>query len=328
MKAETRIRLAEFDPRGLGSGITRVRARAVDTPAADLPVVAAVGRHPGPTFVAVAGVHGDEYEGPQALWRTIGDLRPDEMHGTFIALPICNPWAAAAGIRETPAAIDGVNLARTFPGDKDGSPTQRLAAELLACVARLKPALFLDLHSGSIRARFHPVVGVRAGMGDEARSRAAARAFGVRTLWALKDHRGTFNAETARLGIPTVGVEMTGAGGALEADIAADHAGVLNLLRWLAVLRDRPAPRVDAPFRRTTDVTAPATGFAQPLHDLGDEVAAGEPLARVLNDFGDTVAVAAAPHAGTVWVMRHLRTVSAGELLCAVAWHDADAPRA
>jgi len=316
---EQRMTLAEFDPGRCGPGTTRILARAVDDPVADLPIVAVVGRHPGPVFIAVAGVHGDEYEGPQALWRAIADLRPDEMHGTLVAMPICNPWAAAAGIRETPEAIDGVNLARTFPGDANGTPTQRLAAALLACIVRLRPALFLDLHSGSTRARYHPVVGVRRRLGDEARSRAAARAFGLSTLWELKDHRGTFNAETARLGIPTVGVEMTGAGGALEADIAADHAGVLNLLRWLRVLRDRPAPEIAGPFRRITELNAPADGFAQPLHDLGDEVASGEPLVRVLTQFGDTAAVVAAPHAGTVWVMRHLRTVRAGELICAVA---------
>jgi len=317
--SEQRMTLAEFDLRGCGPGITRILARAVDAPVADLPIVAAVGRNPGPVFVAVAGVHGDEYEGPQALWRAIADLRPEEMHGSLVALPICNPWAAAAGIRETPEAIDGVNLARTFPGDANGTPTQRLAAALLACVVRLRPALFLDLHSGSVRARFHPVVGYRRGLGDEARAQAAARAFGLPTLWELKDHRGTFNAETARLGILTVGVEMTGAGGALEADIAADHAGVLNLLRWLTVLRDRPAPEMPGPFRRTTDLTTPAGGFAQPLHDLGDEVSSGEPLVRVLTEFGDTAAIVTAPHAGTVWVMRHLRTVRAGELVCAVA---------
>ncbi len=316
---ERRMTLEEFDPLAWGPGITRVLARAVDDPVADLPLVAVVGRHPGPMFIAAAGVHGDEYEGPQGLWRAIADLRPEEMHGTLVAMPICNPWAAAAGIRETPASIDGVNLARTFPGDAHGTPTQRLAAALLACILRLSPALFLDLHSGSVRARYHPVVGIRRGLGDEARSRAAARAFGLPTLWELKDHPGTFNAETARLGIPTVGVEMTGAGGALEADIAADHAGVLNLLRWLTVLRDRPAPKVGGPFRSITELTAPADGFAEPLHELGDEVESGERLVRVLTQFGDTAAVVAAPHAGTVWVMRHLRTVRAGEVVCGVA---------
>lgn len=313
------IALAAFDLAGRGPGRHAVLARAVDTPAADLPVLAVVGAQPGPILVATAGVHGDEYEGPLALWRVAAELRHDEMHGVLVALPICNPWAAAAGRRATPEAIDGVNLARTFPGDAGGSPTQRLAAALLACVLRLRPALVLDLHSGGVLSRFHPMVGYRRGLGDEVRSQAAARAFGLPALWELRDHPGTFNSETARRGIPTIGVEMTGTGAALEADVAANRAGVLNLLRWLGVLRDRAAPETAGPFRRMTEVTATVDGYAVPLREVRDTVAEGDALVRVLTAFGETAQVVTAPHAGTVWVMRHLRTIRAGETACAVA---------
>ncbi|HLJ59349.1 MAG TPA: succinylglutamate desuccinylase/aspartoacylase family protein [bacterium] len=313
------IALAMFDLAGLGPGRHACLARAVDAPAADLPVLAVVGVQPGPTLVATGGVHGDEYEGPLALWRVAAELRPDEMHGALVALPICNPWAAAAGRRATPEAIDGVNLARTFPGDADGSPTQRLAAALLGCVLRLRPALVLDLHSGGVLSRFHPMVGYRRGLGDAVRSQAAARAFGLPALWELRDHPGTFNAETARRGIPTIGVEMTGTGAALEADVAANRAGALNLLRWLGVLRDRPAPETPGPFRRMTDVPATADGYVVPLREVGEPVAEGDPLVRVLTAFGEIAEVVRAPHAGIVWVMRHLRTIRTGETACAVA---------
>src|SRR2546429_7915929 len=39
----------------------------------------------------------------------------------IFALPICNPWAYGAGLRTSPEAIDGRNLAREFPGDPAGS---------------------------------------------------------------------------------------------------------------------------------------------------------------------------------------------------------------
>jgi len=184
---------------------------------------------------------------------------------------------------------------------------------------RVRPALLADLHSGGVQYQFHPVVGYRRGLGDEERARAAARAFGLPALWELVDHPGTFNSETARRGIPTVGVEMTGAGGALEADVEANYTGVLNLLRWLGVLRDRPAPETPGPFRRMTDITTPAGGYLLPLHEIGDTVAAGAPLGRVLGPFGETAALATAPHDGTVWVMRHLRTIGAGDKVGSVA---------
>ncbi len=316
-----RVPLAEFTLEGRKPGVTRLLVTAVTEPSADLPLIAIVGESPGPLFITVAAVHGDEYEGPQAIWQVGRDLPSSSLHGTLLALPICNPWAYAAGLRTTPEALDGRNLARTFPGDREGSPTQRLAATLLAFVTRMRPALFLDLHSGGVRCRFLPMVGYRRGLGDEARSRAAARAFGIQVLWELHDHPGTFNAETARRGITTIGVEMTGAGGCLDEDVAANRAGILNLLRWLGMVRDRPAPEVTGPFRRTSDILAVSPGYVHPVRVVGDRVQAGETVARILSPFGDTVAEAMAPHDGDVWVTRHLRTTSAGELVGAVARH-------
>ncbi|HLW46602.1 MAG TPA: succinylglutamate desuccinylase/aspartoacylase family protein [bacterium] len=288
-------------------------------PSAEIPVLAIAGERPGPVFVAAAGVHGDEYEGPRALWEVCEALPPSSLSGVLVALPRCNPWAFAAGSRTTPVDIDGVNLARTFPGNAAGSPTERLAASLFAFVVRARPALFLDLHSGGVRYRFSPAVAYRRGLGDPERSRAAVRAFGVRNLWLGRDHPGTFNAETARRGITTVGNEMTGAGGCLEEDVAADREGVFNLLRWLGMLGDRPAPEIPGPFWETTEVPAPSGGYADIARPVGTAVSSGSALATVRSPFGDVTGEARAPHDGAVWVTRHLRVIEAGDMIASVA---------
>ena len=310
--------IAEFEP-GRRPGVTRVMASVDTAPAVELPLLAVVGERPGPVFIAAAGVHGDEYEGPRALWQIADELPPSSLAGSVVALPICNPWAFAAGTRATPEPIDGINLARTFPGDPRGSPTPRLAAALLAFVIRLRPSLFIDLHSGGIRYRFQPVVGYRRGVGDAARARAAVRAFGLPALWEGRDHPGTFNSETARCGITTLGVEMTGAGGCLDADVAANREGILNLLRWLGMLRDKPAPEVPGPFWRMEEVVAPSGGYAVMERQVGDRVVSGTTVARVLSPLGQILAEAQAPRDSTIWVTRHLRVIDAGEMICAAA---------
>jgi predicted deacylase len=307
--------LEEYKP-----GRARVLAVAVAKPAAKLPLIVIKGESAGPLFIVTAGVHGDEYEGPQAIWELTQDVQPSSLRGTLLALPVCNPWAFAAGVRATPEAIDGRNLAREFPGAAKGSPTQRLARALLAFVLTMKPDLFLDLHSGGTRYMFLPVVGYRRGLGDEARSSAAARAFGLSALWEMADQSGTFNAETARRGITTVGVEMTGAGECRREDVAANRDGMLNLMRWLGMLRDHPAPEVSGPFRRTTDVLTPVAGFAAPLQAIGERVEAGDSLARIHSaSFGEMVAEVAAPHSGEIWCMRHLPAIQEGEILASIA---------
>jgi len=314
-----RAALTDLSLEGRTDCIARFLATAVRAPLAELPVIAIIGEQPGPLFIAVAGVHGDEYEGPQALWEVASNLPASAFRGTFVGLPICNPWAFAAGSRKTPDVIDGQDLARTFPGDPTGSPTQQLAAALFAFVLRMSPAVFLDLHSGGVRYRFLPIVGYRRGLGDEARSSEAARAFGLPTLWALDAHAGTFNTETARRGIPTVGVEMTGAGGCREEDVAANREGILNILRWLGMLRDRPAPKVRGSFRQTTEIMSPVSGYAVPLRSAGARVRPGDPLARILSPFGEPIDEVQASHAGDVWMMRHLRAITAGEAVCMIA---------
>src|SRR5687768_2004596 len=84
-----------------------------------LPVAELTGSRPGPTWLLVAGVHGDEYEGPEAIRRAVARLAADrDFSGRVIALPIANPAAYARGSRLTPE--DNANLNRSFPGNPNG----------------------------------------------------------------------------------------------------------------------------------------------------------------------------------------------------------------
>ncbi len=90
------------------------------------------GRASGPPAAVTAGVHGDEYEGVAAVGDLTNALDPVTLRGTLILVPVANPTAFAAGTRTNPE--DGANLARSFPGDPDGTPTERLAAKLFTAV--------------------------------------------------------------------------------------------------------------------------------------------------------------------------------------------------
>src|SRR5918994_212921 len=96
-----------------------------------LRALVAVGQAPGPTLLAIAGVHGDEYEGMAAVREVFAALDPATMSGSLLAIPVANPLAYAARTRSTPSEVDGLNLARVFPGDAGGTVTPPgLAARL------------------------------------------------------------------------------------------------------------------------------------------------------------------------------------------------------
>ena len=81
-----------------------------------LPLLVVQGARPGRTLVALGGVHGDEYEGVDAVHQVFESLDPNEMSGAFLGAPVCNPPAFAAQTRTSP--IDGMNLATRLPGPR------------------------------------------------------------------------------------------------------------------------------------------------------------------------------------------------------------------
>jgi predicted deacylase len=325
-----RIRLADFDANELCSG-TRCRywleigESLVGSVA--LPALVVKGA-PGRTLVVIAGVHGDEYEGMEAIRQTYGRLEPSSMSGTFIGIPVANPFAYAARMRATPERVDGLNLARVFPGDTMGTPTRALAALLLDFVERTVGLedLFVDLHSGSADVEFASMVGFRS-VENEARSAAeeAARYFGIHRLWQIPDSLGPFNAETARRNIPTLGTETTGRAGCQAEDVAGYAQGIRNLLHYLRIVASgSPLMRFAGDAAQTIDVLATTSGFYRGPAELNRRVELGEPLGVIVDLFGEVLDHVTSPARGTIWARRSMPPVHAGELLHMIARDEPD----
>lgn len=287
-----------------------------------VPAMVVRGAAPGPTLLAVAGVHGNEYEGMEAIRTVFATLDPSAMHGVFCAIPIANPLAYAARTRATPAAVDGLNLARVFPGAANGTLTQRLAHHLLALIERhVGPDdLFIDFHSGSEDVAFATLVGFRdlSRPGCQ-RSEEAARRFGIPLLWRIPDSAGPFNAETARRGIPTIGTETTGRAGFDPAGYQAFVAGLRHAMAFLGMTSD-PLPALHTGSARSTvDVVAREGGFLRSSIALHDEVQAGDLLGTITDIYGSVIDEIIAPKSGTIWAYRETPAVRPGELIAMVA---------
>ena len=69
-----------------------------------IPIACIVGRS-GPTALLIAGVHGDEFEGPVALSQLIDEIKPEQLEGRLIIVPALNSPAVLASQRTSP--LDG-----------------------------------------------------------------------------------------------------------------------------------------------------------------------------------------------------------------------------
>lgn len=283
------------------------------------PLIVIGGASAGPVVALTAGIHGDEYEGPAALWKLADAIDPLRLAGTLLIVPIANPSAFAAGTRTSP--VDNENLARIFPGDPDGTLSHRLAAALMTTVID-KADMLIDSHSGGVRLAFIPVAGFYEGgdvAGDvAARSLQIAKQMGIQNLWRLPPVRGVLSYEAARRGVAVCGAEIGGRGNCRPEDAENYLGAYLSVLAHqgmidVAYKRPETTACLDGDWELTPDA-----GYLETIVELGARVAAGQTVALLYNQFGETTREFRAGFDGIVMAVRHLNSVVPGDLATCV----------
>jgi predicted deacylase len=283
-----------------------------------LPYLTVTGATTGPTLVVIAGVHGDEYEGVETVPRVFEAVRPEALVGTLMMIPVCNMPAYEAGLRSSP--IDGLNLARVFPGVLDGTITERIAYWITEKL--LKHADFLiDLHSGGIAYNIPTLIGYIHDSGELGqRSRAGAEAFGLSTCWGhpLPLAPGRSLSAATDLNVPSVYTEAPGGGYARAETVTQFADGVINIMRHLEMLAGEPESRpvsYDLLGDGNLDsvISAPEAGYFRPAIALLDSVAEGDVMGHIQDFFGHTVAEITADRDGVVIMLRRLHRVHVGD---------------
>lgn len=145
-----------FDDDGVRYGCLRVPHSVHDSAYGHIPIPLAVAkRGSGPTVLLTGGVHGDEYEGPIALYSLMRQLEQMPLSGRLIIIPSINQPAFLAGARVSP--IDNLNMNRCFPGSSSGSVTQMIANYVASELIPLASYAF-DMHSGGSSLQYLPIL--------------------------------------------------------------------------------------------------------------------------------------------------------------------------
>jgi predicted deacylase len=245
-----------------------------------VPVACIVGK-PGPTALLVAGVHGDEFEGPVALSQLIAEIDPDQIEGRLIILPAFNSPAVLASQRTSP--LDGRNMNRSFPGDPDGGPTDMLT-DFLVSVLLPEADLVIDLHAGGKASIF--VTSALASRCEDKNLMQAnlnfAAAFGAPLIWVLgafNDTR-TLNAAAINAGVPMIAAELGGGGGSDPVQVSQAVMGIKRCIAHAGIINENlpeAKPSLLVETRSSADnIYAPATGLFDRHFAAGDHVEAGQ----------------------------------------------------
>ena len=250
-----------------------------------IPVMSVVGGS-GPTTLLIGGVHGDEIEGPVALIDLFQQLEPGEVRGRLIFLPALNAPAVRASSRVSP--LDGGNLNRAFPGERDGPPTAMIA-HLVESVLMPECDAAIDLHAGGKAAFFTPcALAARSAEGAlSPENMALAQAFGAPVIWVLGqfNENRSVNAAGTRQGVKMIAAELGGRGTITPAILDMARRGLRSCLAHLG--------HIEGPVIREEGITAveigaaehklhcPGEGLYEPLFEAGDQVGEGDLLGRV-----------------------------------------------
>lgn len=299
-----------------------------------IPVNVIRGVAAGPTLLVVAAVHGDEYEGVQTAIELFRNLNPDQIRGTVVIVPVANTFAYEGGSRTTPQ--DGCNLARTFPGDSQGTLTERLAWHLHHdFIARSD--FLLDLHSGGEHYALPALVGYyhdpQTPLGQ--RSQRAAGAFGLEVLWGHSHIApGRTVSSAQQLGIPWLYTEAYGGKRILPEQQQSFYWGAIRLIDHLGMLREDgeaatlrqaipSAPMVryrlhgDGNFDSST--CAEVSGFFIPVKSLLDYIEGGEPIGGIYDWHGQLLQEVCSSHSGMLVMLTGTPYVKQGDHLYLIA---------
>ncbi len=258
----------------------------------------------GPRATAERGVvafgsnHGNEYEGPMALKHLVRDIRLEDVLGRIILVPVLNPSAFHAGLRESDD--DGVNLNRAFVEGAGKTPalggiTHRIAGFVRDYIWP-RVHVVLDLHSGgdvarfALSASFHPQDDPRLSQEIE----ETARWFGTPLIITYQNLTpGLLTSEAERLGKITVGTEL-GWGRAVQAQgVRYGRQGVLAAAIRHGQMRGQVEPisyhktgtQIKAAMvDRDCFTVAPFAGHYESLIECGQRVRRGDPVG-LLHDF-------------------------------------------
>ncbi len=258
------------------------------------PVTVIHGRRPGPTLCLIAAIHGDELNGIEVVRRVLNEIKPKDLRGTVIGVPIVNLFGFARGTRNLP---DRRDLNRYFPGSHSGSAASRIARRFLDQVVRRCDAL-VDFHTGSFARSNLPQV--RADLTADGVV-SFTRGFGAIPVLHSPGARGMLRRAASDLGIAAATFEV-GAPGLLEPDeIDKAAQSIHTLMHRLGMTRSyRMWSEPQAVLYASRWVRSNAGGMLFSTAALGDRVRVGQRLGKVVDPVNNRESEIVSPLQGRV----------------------------
>jgi hypothetical protein len=300
MKNDLKVGPITARPGAMASGI-------LDLGTSVIPITVFNGKEPGPVLALVAGNHGYEYPPILALQMLRPEINPRKLSGAVIMVHVANmPSFLGRTVYFSP--LDQKNLNRVYPGNPNGTPSEKIAYAITTQVIDQCDYL-LDLHCGDGNESLRPYV-YQTVTADESLNARIAELVAHCGFDHIVVDRGRPTDPAASLycsntavtrGKPAVTVEAGFLGVPDEKSAKMIAGAVENVMRYLQIASGT-AKRVKKPvFLDPAPVIAsPETGLLYPRVKRDETVKKGAVIAHITDFFGKKIAEVKSPVAGKV----------------------------
>jgi len=287
----------------------------------DIPVAVLHGAKPGPVLAIVSGAHGTEYASIVAVQQLIDTVKPAELSGTLILVPLVN---VPSFEKLTPHVnpTDNKSMNSRYPGDPGGTQSDRASAVITKEVVEQCDHL-IDLHGGDLDENLRPYSywTVTGNQKQDQESRAMILAFGLDHIIISdrpkdpKASRFLENTATTR-GKASFTAEAGRSGPVAADDVAALVNGSIATMKHLKMMAGAATP-VAKPIwvEKIVSVPADREGVFHASVDRDAHVPKGAKIGFVTDYLNRGSQDITAPEAGIVMFIRAVPSLKKGDTI-------------
>ena len=279
----------------------------------EIPMIAVAGKSPGPTLCVIAGSHACEISSVEAAIRVTKLVKPEQLKGLLISLPILN----TPGLQSrTPyfCPLDGQNVNRVFPGNPEGTPSQRIAHKVFSVIKDSN--YVIDLHGGDTPEE-HVNIVYAPDQGDPKAlevSKALTQRFQAEYA-EIHGVAGSVSTEACKIGVPAMTVEGGELGRLDQNSIDWLVNGIINVMKYLKMLPGESKIQQPEIIGERIWVRAPGSGILIRDVRAGHRVTKGQRLGGINNFYGDEVHSIQSPTNGVIMMSFPVPAVNTGDPL-------------
>jgi predicted deacylase len=257
-----------------------------------IPITLINGVNEGKNMLITAGIHGCEYLGIEAINQLVREIDPKKIFGKIIFVHVSN---TSGFFSRVPALVpeDGNNLNRAFPGDNNGTISEKIAY-ILTNEFQSKVDFYIDLHGGDLHELVFPYV-YYPGIGSEDVIKAsceAAKKLNVKYRVKSSATTGAYNS-AAILGTPSLLIERGGCGLWSKEEVALYKKDVYKVLEHENIIENSNASEnvEQTEIQNAIYIDSEVDGYWYPEVKPGEKIEKGQKLGIVRDCFGKELRV-------------------------------------